>query len=45
MGAVLGNQTSHNKMADYFFGDKGPVELIHMIGALVHLHAQDQATQ
>lgn len=45
-GAILSNQTSHNKMADYFFGEgKGPAELIHMIGALVHLHAQDPVAQ
>jgi type I restriction enzyme R subunit len=47
VGAVLSNQTSHNKMAEYFFGEgKGPAELVHMIGALVHLHAHvddDQA--
>jgi len=44
IGAVLKNQNSHNKMADYFFGDgKDQAELVHLIGVLVHLHAQGPA--
>ena len=35
--AVLGNQTSHNKMADIFFtDDKVRVALVHLLGELVH---------
>ena len=34
---VLGNQTSHNKMADIFFtDDKIKVALVHLLGTLVH---------
>jgi type I restriction enzyme R subunit len=46
VGAVLSNQASHTKMADFFFGEgQRPAELISMIGALVHLHAQEAAAQ
>ncbi|WP_296604652.1 DEAD/DEAH box helicase family protein [Nocardioides sp.] len=44
--AVLGNQTSHNKMADIFFtDDKVKVALVHLLGSLVHenLHAEARA--
>ena len=35
--AVLGNQTSHNKMADYFFtDDRVKVQLVRLLGELVH---------
>ena len=35
--AVLGNQTSHNKMADYFFTDERvKVQLVRVLGELVH---------
>ena len=35
--AVLGNQTSHAKMADYFFtDDRVKVELVKLLGELVH---------
>ena len=43
--AVLGNQTSHNKMADIFFtDDKVKVALVHLLGELVHenLKAEEQ---
>ncbi|MEO9322279.1 type I restriction endonuclease [Nocardioides sp. C4-1] len=43
--AVLGNQTSHNKMADIFFtDDKIKLRLVHLLGELVHenLKAEDQ---
>jgi type I restriction enzyme R subunit len=44
VGAVLGNQMSHNKMSEVFFGDgQQQVELVQLIGGLVHLHAQNQA--
>jgi len=43
-GAVADNQGSHNKMADYFFHEgRSRVDLVALIGALVHLHAKDQA--
>ncbi|MDP3967206.1 MAG: type I restriction endonuclease [Nocardioides sp.] len=36
-GAVLGNQTSHHKMADYFFtDDRVKVRLVQLLGELVH---------
>ena len=40
--AVLGNQTSHNKMADYFTST-GEVEIfiVESLGELVHMYAQD----
>lgn len=35
--AVLGNQTSHTKMADYFFtDDRVKVQLVKLLGELVH---------
>jgi type I restriction enzyme R subunit len=35
--AVLGNQTSHSKMADYFFTDERvKVQLVRVLGELVH---------
>jgi hypothetical protein len=35
--AVLGNQTSHHKMADYFFtDDRVKVQLVKLLGELVH---------
>ncbi|ROR89996.1 type I restriction endonuclease subunit R [Nocardioides aurantiacus] len=43
--AVLGNQTSHNKMADIFFTeDKIKVALVHLLGELVHenIKAEEQ---
>ena len=43
--AVLGNQTSHNKMADIFFtDDKVKYALVHLLGELVHenLKAEEQ---
>lgn len=43
--AVLGNQTSHNKMADIFFtDDKIKLRLVHLLGELVHenLQAEEQ---
>ena len=43
--AVLGNQTSHNKMADIFFtDDRVKVALVHLLGELVHenIKAEEQ---
>ncbi|MFC7497072.1 MULTISPECIES: type I restriction endonuclease subunit R [unclassified Nocardioides] len=43
--AVLGNQTSHNKMADIFFtDDKVKLALVHLLGELVHenIKAEEQ---
>ena len=43
---VLGNQTSHNKMADIFFtDDRVKVAFVHVLGELVHenLRAEAQA--
>ena len=38
--AVEGNQSSHNRIADYFFAETaGRDDLIERIGALVHMHA------
>lgn len=40
--AVLGNQTSHNKMVDYFFADdRVKIEFVRLLGTFVHenLHA------
>jgi len=38
--AVLGNQTSHNKMADFFFtDDRVKIALVHLLGELVHENA------
>lgn len=35
--AILGNQSSHNKMVDVFFGDERvKVELVKLLGELVH---------
>ena len=35
--AVMGNQTSHNKMADHFFTDDHvKVQLVRLLGELVH---------
>jgi type I restriction enzyme R subunit len=35
--AVLGNQTSHHKMADYFFtDDRVKIQLVKLLGELVH---------
>jgi type I restriction enzyme R subunit len=41
--AVLGNQTSQNKMADYFTS-RGEIEvaIVESLGELVHLYAQEQ---
>lgn len=37
-------ETSHNKMSDMFFGDgQHKDELVHLIGALVQLHATQAA--
>ena len=42
--AVAGNQDSHNKMADYFFGQGAVVEdLIARIGALFHEYAANNS--
>lgn len=39
--AVLGNQTSHTKMADYFFTDDPvKVQLVKLLGELVHENLQ-----
>ncbi|MCZ3387623.1 MAG: hypothetical protein LH645_00520 [Actinomycetia bacterium] len=44
VGAVLGNQNSHNKMADFFTqGGEIQVTLVESLGELVHLYAQDGA--
>ena len=43
--AVLGNQTTHNRMADIFFtDDRVKVALVHLLGELVHvnLKAEEQ---
>lgn len=38
--AVLGNQTSHHKMADYFFtDDRVRIQLVKLLGELVHEQA------
>jgi type I restriction enzyme R subunit len=40
--AVLGNQVSHNKMADYFFADERiKVEFVKLLGTFMHenIHA------
>lgn len=42
--AVLGNQTTHNKMADIFFtDDKVKVALVHLLGELVHENIKAEA--
>ena len=42
--AVLGNQSSHNKMADiYFTDDHIKVALVHLLGELVHENAHAEA--
>jgi type I restriction enzyme, R subunit len=41
--AVLGNQASHNKMADYFFNDERiKIEFVKLLGAFMHenIHAE-----
>ncbi|GAA1439434.1 DEAD/DEAH box helicase family protein [Mycobacterium cookii] len=41
--AVLGNQTSHNKMADKFIaGGQVQKVLVEVLGGLVHLYAKDE---
>jgi type I restriction enzyme R subunit len=41
--AVEGNQSSHNRIAEYFFAETaGRDDLIERIGALVHMHASEK---
>ena len=43
--AVESNQSSHNRIADYFFTDTaGRDELVSRIGALVHMLAAEEPT-
>ena len=42
--AVLGNQTSHNKMADIFFTDeKIKAKVVYLLGELVHENLKAEA--
>ena len=42
--AVEGNQGSHNRLADYFYGDNPDrADLVSKIGTLVHMYASDQS--